>query len=84
MRLKMRHHFELNVARFINPFDIDYSVNATRNISLRDLMWFHPLRNLTKEYLKYALFIGTGETEYKLIDFEPSSSVSSGTVTIIY
>ena len=73
---------ELNVARFINPFDIDYSVNATRNISLLPYV-VSPLRNLTKEYLKYALFIGTGETEYKLIDFEPSSSVSSGTVTII-
>ena len=74
--------FDLNVSRFINPFGIDYSVNAARNISLLPYE-VSPLRNLTKEYLKYALFIGGNETEYKFIDFEPSSSLTSGSVTVI-
>lgn len=73
--------FDVDVTRIINPFDIDYSVNSDRNISLRP-MEVHPLRNLTRYYLKYSLFIGTGETEYKLSDLEPSQSLSAGTISI--
>lgn len=74
--------FDLNVARFINPFDIDYSVNASRNISLLPYE-VSPLRNLTASYLKYSLFLGTGETEYKFADFTPSTSLTSGVVNVI-
>lgn len=73
--------FDIDVSRFKNPFDIDYSVNANRNVSLRP-MEVHKLRNMTQTFLKYALFIGTGETQYKVSDFESSQSLSAGTVTI--
>ena len=73
--------FQVNVARFVNPFGIDYSVNSTRNLSLLPYT-VSPLRNLTVEYLKYSLFLGTNETEYKFEFFEPSTSLSGGTVEI--
>lgn len=73
--------FDIDVTRIKNPLDIDYSVNADRNVQLRP-MEVHPLRNLTRYYLKYSLFIGTGETEYKLSDFDASPSLSAGTITV--
>ena len=73
--------FDIDVTRIKNPLDIDYSVNADRNVQLRP-MEVHPLRNLTRYYLKYSLFIGTGETEYKLSDFDASPSISAGTITV--
>ena len=47
--------FDVDVSMFRNPFDIDYSVNSTRNISTRPFDT-SPLRNMTVEYQKYALF----------------------------
>ena len=73
--------FDIDVTRFKNPFDIDYSINATRNISVRPFK-VSPLRNLPSEYLKYALYVDNMEIEYKFIDFEPSTILSAGTVTI--
>lgn len=73
--------FDIDVTRIKNPLDIDYSVNADRNVQLRP-MEVHPLRNLTRYYLKYSLFIGTGETEYRLSDFDASPSLSAGTITV--
>ena len=72
----------IDVSRIKNPFEIDYSVNATRNISVRPFEQT-PLRDFTKEYLKYALFIAGNETEYQIIDITPSQSLSTGTVNII-
>ena len=75
--------FDIDVTRIKNPFDIDYSTNADRNLSVRPFE-FSPLRNFTREYLKYALFIsGDYETEFKIIDFTPSSSLSAGTIQIV-
>ena len=73
--------FDIDVTRFVNPFDIDYSVNATRNIEVRP-MEVSPYRNLTREYLKYALYVNNLETEYKFVDFDASQSLSAGTVTV--
>ena len=73
--------FDIDVTRIKNPFDIDYSVNADRNMSLRP-METSPYRNLTRMFLRYSLFISTGETEYKVQDFEPSTSLSAGTLTV--
>jgi len=49
--------FNVDVARIKNIFDIDYSENAERNISLRPTEVSY-LRNLTKNYLDYSLFLG--------------------------
>lgn len=73
--------FNINVNKFINPFDIEYSVNADRNISVRP-MPVSPLRNLTREFLKYALYVNNLDTEYKFLDFDASLSLSEGSVGI--
>lgn len=73
--------FDIDVARIKNPLDIDYSVNANRNMSLRP-MEVSPLRNMTRNYLKYSLFIGSGETEYNLTDLESSPSLTNGIITV--
>lgn len=73
--------FDIDVTRISNPFDIDYSVNADRNIQVRPFE-VSPQRNLTREYLKYALYVNDLETEYTFDDFDASPSLSSGTITI--
>lgn len=73
--------FDMDVSRFINPFDIDYSVNSTRNISVRS-MEVTPLRDLTKNYSKYALYVEDMEVEYIVTDFIPSSTLSAGTISV--
>jgi hypothetical protein len=72
--------FDVDVTRIKNIFDIDYSVNAERNISLRPTP-VSPLRALTTRYQDYSLFISTGSTEYRVILFEPSDSLTTGTIT---
>jgi hypothetical protein len=74
--------FDIDVNRFKNAFDIDYSENADRNISVRPFET-SPLRNLTRNYLKYALFFQDLEEEYKFVDFDPSPRLSAGTVTVV-
>ena len=74
--------FELNVNRLKNPFDIDYSVNADRNLSVRP-MEVSELRNFKKNYLKYSLFLDNVTKEYKVLDLEPSLTLSAGTIEII-
>ena len=71
----------MDVSRFVNPFDIDYSVNSTRNIEVRPFST-SPLRDLTKFYEKYALYVNDMEVEYPFVDFVPSNSVSVGTITV--
>ena len=73
--------FTVDVTKFRNPFDIDYSINATRNISVRPFAQ-SPLRNMTVNYLKYALYFEDLETEYKFTDFDASTSLTSGTITV--
>ena len=74
--------FDIDVTRLRNSFDIDYSENADRNISVRPFET-SPLRNLTRNYLKYALFFSDLQTEYKFVDFDPSPTLSAGTITVV-
>ena len=74
--------FDIDVTRFKNPFDIDYSENSDRNISVRPFE-VSPLRNLTRHFLKYSLFFEDLKTEYKFVDFDPSTKLSAGTVQIV-
>ena len=71
----------MDVTRFNNPFDIDYSVNAARNISVRPYP-LSPLRDMTSNYNKYALYVNDMETEYPFVNFMASQNVSAGTVTV--
>ena len=74
--------FDIDVTRFKNPFDIEYSQNADRNIQVRPFE-VSPLRNLTRNFLKYSLFFQDLQTEYKFIDFDPSIQLSAGTVQVV-
>jgi hypothetical protein len=74
--------FEIDVKYLTNPFDIDYSVNATSNL-VQSPMSISEFRNLTKEFKKYAIYIGsTDNEEYNLTDFTASPSLTGGTITI--
>jgi hypothetical protein len=73
--------FKIDVNRFKNPFDIDYSENADRNIELRPYE-VSKYRNITKNYLDYALYFKEFSEEYKFVDFNASSSLYSSYVEI--
>ena len=71
--------FELKVSRIRNPFEIDFTNNSTRNIALKEIQ-VSPLRDFTKEFSKYSLFLnGVGYTITGLI---PTTSLSTGTLKI--
>lgn len=74
--------FKIAAHRIKNPFDIDFSENADRNISVRPIN-VSSLRNLTSNYSKYSLFVDGSSDEYKVLDMDPSYSVSAGTVQFI-
>lgn len=73
--------FQIDVKRFKNPFDIEYSVNADVNINSRPTE-VSELRNLTKNYTKYSLYIENLDKEYPIIDFVPTEFFGSGIVEI--
>ena len=70
---------DLNIARIRNPFDIDFTVNATRNLSLKDIE-VSELRNLTTQYLRYSLYYN--DEGYELSSIIPTNSLTTGTLTI--
>jgi len=70
-------YFEVNLDRINNPFDIDYTVNATTNISLREIT-VSPLRNLDEKYVDYCIDIN--DDIFQVISFEPSDTFASGTL----
>ena len=70
---------ELNVSKIRNPFDIDFTVNSTRNLELREIQ-VSPLRNMTTQYTKYSLyFSGVG---YNVVFIDPTTSLTSGVLKI--
>ena len=70
--------FDVDIYKIRNPFLIDYSTNATKNIQAREIK-VSDIRNLTSFFEKYSLFYNG--IEYPVIDFIPSSSLSAGTLT---
>ena len=44
--------FDLSLSKLRNSFDVDFTVNSTRNLQLREVQ-VSPLRNMTVEYIKY-------------------------------
>jgi hypothetical protein len=48
--------FDLNVAKIRNPFDIDFTVNATRNLELREIQ-VSVYRNFTTQFINYSLYV---------------------------
>jgi hypothetical protein len=73
--------FEIDVTYLKNPFDIDYSDNANKNISARP-MKVSKYRNLSSYYTDFSLYIENFDVEYKVVDFESSPTLTGGTVTV--
>jgi hypothetical protein len=72
--------FDVSVSFLKNPFGIDYSSNAANNLKTMP-MSVSPLRDLTNGYEKYSLFFTDFINEYNIIDFEPSQTLTAGTLT---
>lgn len=72
-------YFEIYLNSIINPFDIDYTVNSTRNIELKEIET-SILRNFTVEYKKYSLFVD--DVEYPITFF--SGVEDTDTVMSLY
>jgi hypothetical protein len=71
--------FELDAARIRNPFNIDFTSNSTRNLSLREVE-VSKLRNFTDEYSNYCLFLN--ETAYNILGIVPTNSLNNGILKI--
>ena len=71
--------FDLDVARLRNQFDIDFTVDANRNLELREVK-VSSLRNLTNEYAKYSLFYNNDV--YDVVFVQATNSITNGTLTI--
>ncbi len=73
--------FDINSSLIRNPFEIDFSENADRNLSLRPNS-ISKYRNLTDNFEDYALYFYDFEKEYKINDLIPIPSMDGGTLTI--
>ena len=73
--------FDIDVTYLKNPFDIDYSDNANKNISARP-MKVSKYRNLSSYYTDFSLYIENFDVEYKVVDFESSPTLTGGTVIV--
>ena len=71
-------YFKVNLDRLRNPFDIDYSINASNNLMMRELE-VSIYRNLNKTYLDYCVSID--DNIYKVLAFTPSTTLTSGILT---
>jgi hypothetical protein len=74
--------FEVNVAFARNPFDIDYTVFAEKNIEVRPIK-VSPYRDLTNNFEDYALYINDLNTEYDILDFEPTEKLNEGYLYLV-
>jgi len=72
--------FRIDTSRINNPFDIDYSLSATTNLSVREIT-VSPYRNLYNTYLDYCVAIN--DNIYNLVAFRPSQTLSSGFIELI-
>lgn len=67
--------FRVNISRIKNPFDIDYTINATVNLSLREIS-VSPYRNLNNTYLDYCVAIN--DDIFQIVSFTPSQTFDTG------
>ncbi len=71
--------FTLQISRIRNPFGIDFTVNSTRNLELKEMPVSY-LRNMTIEYAKYSLYFN-GEG-YRVKSIIPTQSLTNGALKI--
>ena len=71
--------FDLDLSRLRNPFDIDFTVNSTRNLLLKEIQ-VSSLRDMKVDYTKYSLYYkGIG---YNVVGIVPTTSLTSGTLKL--
>jgi len=70
---------EINVSILKNPFSVDFSVNAQKNISNLEFE-VSKYRNFTDNFKSFTL-ITTGGT-FPVLDVKPSTSLTAGTLTL--
>lgn len=63
-----------------NPFDIDYTVNSTRDLSLREIN-VAPIRDFTVNFKNYVVIISG--TSYPIIDFAALDSFNSSPLQLV-
>jgi hypothetical protein len=68
-------YFKVDIDRLKNPFDIDYSVSASTNLSAREITT-SPYRNLTTTYLDYC--VSYDNNIFRVLSFVPSETLSTG------
>ena len=72
-------YLEILVSRIRNPFDVDFTVNSTRNLLLREVQ-VSVLRDMTIQYSKYSLYFN--DSGYDISAIIPTTSLSSGILKI--
>jgi hypothetical protein len=72
--------FRIDVSRINNPFDIDYSLSAATNLSVREIT-VSPYRNLYNTYLDYCISIN--DNIFNVVSFTPSQTLSTGFIEFI-
>ena len=73
--------FDINTGLIYNPFSIDYSENAARNILTRPIT-VSPFRDMTNNFESYAVYFRDISTEYKVTDMIPVENMTGGTLTL--
>ncbi len=68
-------YFKVDVSRINNPFDIDYSISAATNLSIREIS-VSPYRNLYNTYLDYC--VSVDDNIFNILAFVPSETLSLG------
>ena len=71
--------FDLSIERLRNQFDIDFTVNSARNLSLREVE-VSPLRDLNATYSKYNLYYQ--DEIFQVAFVQATNSLTYGTLTI--
>jgi hypothetical protein len=74
--------FDVEVDLLKNPLSIDYSVNSAANLETAP-MKMSPYRDLTNSFENYALFFSDLLTEYKIIDFTPTQTLTGGNLNFV-
>ena len=72
--------FDLSISKISNPFGVDFSVNATRNMELNEVE-VSELRNMTTQYGKYSLYLN--DNGYSVKRIVSTTSLTSGILTIV-
>lgn len=73
---------DINVPFIRNPFEVDFTINSSRNLEVRPLK-VSPYRDLSKSFEKYSLYVEDLNTEYKIVDLTPTDEINYGLLNIV-